>query len=178
MGDGVLAGLFDLRGNYVNLHENLLDLTHAFVYSRAEFWHTGLCAGAPTKWSQRRAFSDHPQCCTDPAPAGLAQPTGCTTTTRLALATFKSSVAPGVDRGQRCVYYDSHLAELDRQTYESGHARANSSGQGSTHYFYRSQPRFRARGRGRHAFMREQLMIAFTEDVVALTLLEEADRGA
>lgn len=173
------SGYLHLRGNYVSLHENLLDLTHLSYlhinsfgtpdYARAPFdvEVTGdrfaiLRSVVPTRlppvWGE---------------PTGLA---GCAAAARIARSEF---VSPGL-HVVSVKLYDSSLPEDGRPEFmvRTAHLPTPET-HGSTHYFVVHGRDFAQGDAAMTQTMQDQIFVAFKEDVDALELLEQvlADRG-
>lgn len=163
---------FDLQGNYVNLHENLLDLTH-LSYIHARSFGTPDYARAPYEIESREGrFRLTRSVVPTTLPPVWAQPTGLHHDQAARIATSEF-VAPGL-HVVSVRFYDSRLPESDRQTFaiKTCHVPTPQTN-GSTHYFIVHSRDFALTDNAVTEFMSEQLKIAFTEDVLALTLLEE-----
>jgi phenylpropionate dioxygenase-like ring-hydroxylating dioxygenase large terminal subunit len=163
---------FYLRGNYVSLHENLLDLTH-LSYVHAGSFGTPDYARAPyeTKMEEghyaitRRVI---PTC----LPPVWAQPTGLEHDHGARIATSEF-LSPGL-HVVTARFFDTDLPPGQRPEYQikTCHVPTPET-HASTHYFIVHSRDFAVQDPSVTHFMREQLMAAFREDVEALSKLEE-----
>lgn len=163
---------FLLSGNYVSLHENLLDLTH-LTYVHAGSFGTPDYARAPyaveaSEGRYRITRSVVPTC----LPPVWAKPTGLEHDHAARIATSEF-VAPGL-HVVSVQFYDADLPPGGRTQFEvrTCHVPTPET-HGSTHYFIVHSRDFALENAGVTEFMREQLMAAFREDVEALGRLEE-----
>ena len=165
-------GYFHLRGNYVSLHENLLDLTHlSFIH--AQSFGTPDYARAPfeTRFEEGR-YAIERRVIPTTLPPVWAEPTGLRGPTAARIAT-SAFLSPGLHNV--CVtFYDSALPQAGRHEFRirTAHIPTPESS-GSTHYFIVHGRDFAQGDDGVTRFMHEQLFRAFEEDVAALELLEE-----
>jgi vanillate O-demethylase monooxygenase subunit len=173
-------GYFHLKGNYVALHENLLDLTHlSFVH--AQSFGSPDYAKAPfeTRLEEGR-YAIERRVVPTRLPPVWAEPTGITGPSAARIAT-SAFLAPGL-HNVSVTFYDSALPESGRREFRirTAHIPTPES-HGSTHYFIVHGRDFAQGDDGVTRFMHEQLFKAFEEDVVALELLEQtlarADSG-
>ena len=163
---------FHLPGNYVSLHENLLDLTHlSFVHAGS--FGTPDYARAPfhVESSEGRYRITRSVLPTQLPPV-WAKPTGLEHDHAARIATSEF-VAPGL-HVVSVQFYDAHLPPQGRPQFEirTCHIPTPET-HGSTHYFIVHSRDFALDDAGVTEFMREHLMAAFREDVEALTRLEE-----
>ncbi|RQR51644.1 aromatic ring-hydroxylating dioxygenase subunit alpha [Burkholderia sp. Bp9140] len=170
-------GYLRLRGNYVSLHENLLDLTH-LTYVHAKSFGTPDYAKAAFETSVeegRYAVKRHVVPTT--LPPVWAEPTGISSSTaaRIATSTF---VSPGLHEVQ-VTFYESALPAAERTpfTIKTLHLPTPES-QESTHYFIVHCRDFELDDEAMTQLMHERLFVAFREDVQALELLEDTLRKA
>lgn len=163
---------FDLPGNYVSLHENLLDLTHlSFVH--AQSFGTPDYARAPYEVeSKDGCFRITRSVVPTRLPPVWAQPTGLhhDHAARITTSEFR---APGL-HVVSARFYDADLPVSSQPVYEirTCHVPTPQT-HGSTHYFIVHSRDFALQDASVTQFMREQLMTAFREDVEVLTRLEE-----
>jgi len=166
-------GYFHLRGNYVSLHENLLDLTH-LSYIHAKSFGTPDYARAPFK---TEVDGGHIVIRRDVVPTRLppvwGEPTGLAgidTAARIATSEF---MTPGAHQvGVR--FYDSSLAAGNRAEFEIRTAHLPTpETHGTTHYFIVHGRDFATADAHLTTRMHDQLFAAFAEDVDAMALLEE-----
>jgi len=165
-------GYFDLAGNYVSLHENLLDLTH-LSYVHAGSFGTPEYARAPYRTESGEGwFRITRSVMPTRLPPVWAEPTGLRHdhAARIATSEFKS---PGL-HVVSVRFFDADLPETQQQVYEirTCHVPTPQT-HGSTHYFIVHSRDFALADDSVTAFMHDQLMTAFREDVAALSLLEE-----
>ena len=165
-------GYFHLQGNYVSLHENLLDLTHlSFVH--AQSFGTPDYARAPfeTRFEEGR-YAIERKVIPTTLPPVWAEPTGLKGPTAARIATSEF-LAPGL-HNVSVTFYDSALPQAERHEFRIRTAHIPTpEGAGSTHYFIVHGRDFAQGDDGVTRFMHEQLFKAFEEDVAALQLLEE-----
>jgi phenylpropionate dioxygenase-like ring-hydroxylating dioxygenase large terminal subunit len=163
---------FHLPGNYVSLHENLLDLTH-LSYVHADSFGTPDYARAPYEVEQKEG---HYRITRSVVPTRLPPVWGQSTgllhdqAARIATSEFLS---PGL-HVVSATFYDNNLKVPARPEFRirTCHVPTPETN-GSTHYFIVHSRDFALEDAGVTAFMREQLMLAFAEDVGALSLLEQ-----
>jgi vanillate O-demethylase monooxygenase subunit len=180
--DGTWAcsqGYFHLPGNYVSLHENLLDLTH-LSYVHAGTFGTPDYAAAPY---ETQLDEGHYAITRRVAPTRLpdvwARPTGLEHehAARIATSEFLSPALHVVT----VVFYDNDLPEGRRTELKVRTAHlVTPETSGSTHYFIVHGRDFAQADGAITSFMHSHLFCAFNEDVAALTKLERvlADPGA
>ena len=172
--DGAWAssqGYFHLPGNYVSLHENLLDLTH-LSYVHASSFGTPDYASAPyeTKLEEGH-YSITRSVVPTRLPPVWGEPTGLTHehAARIATSEFLSPALHVVSAS----FYDCDLAAAERHEFRirTSHLPTPET-HGSTHYFIVHSRDFALEDASVTTFMHEQLFQAFREDVDALTRLE------
>ena len=160
-----------LPGNYVSLHENLLDLTH-LSYVHASSFGTPDYARAPYEvdlGESRFRITRHVVPTRLPPiwsiPTGLLHDNAA----RIATSEFVSPALHVVSAR----FYDNGLPQERRPEFsiKTCHVPTPES-PGSTHYFIVHARDFALDDAGVTAFMHEQLMTAFREDVSALSRLE------
>lgn len=163
---------FHLPGNYVSLHENLLDLTH-LSYVHADSFGTPDYARAPYDVDQKEG---HYRITRSVVPTRLppvwGRPTGLQHDHAARIATSEF-LSPGL-HVVSATFYDNDLPPQARPEFRirTCHVPTPETN-GSTHYFIVHSRDFALEDAGVTAFMREQLMLAFAEDVGALSLLEQ-----
>ena len=163
---------FHLPGNYVSLHENLLDLTH-LSYVHAGSFGTPDYARAPYEVASAEGrYRITRSVVPTRLPPVWARPTGLEHDHAARIATSEF-LAPGL-HVVRVKFYDANLPPQSRPQFEvrTCHVPTPES-HGSTHYFIVNSRDFALDDPGITEFMREQLMMAFREDVAALSRLEE-----
>ena len=163
---------FHLPGNYVSLHENLLDLTH-LSYVHAGSFGTPEYARAPYEVQSGEArFRITRSVVPTRLPPVWSVPTGLTHDHAARVATSEF-VAPGL-HVVSVTFYDNDLPADKRPEFiiRTCHVPTPET-HGSTHYFIAHARDFAQGDAEMTEFMRAQLMMAFREDVVALTTLEE-----
>lgn len=166
-------GYFHLPGNYVSLHENLLDLTH-LSYVHAKSFGTPDYAQAPF----RTVIEDgHFRITRSVIPTLLppvwGDPTslsGVETAARIATSEFLSPAFHQVSVS----FYDSALPERERPVFSIRTAHLSTpETHGTTHYFIVHGRDFALEDEQVTQTMHERLFIAFAEDVDALGKLEK-----
>ena len=160
-----------LPGNYVSLHENLLDLTHlSFVH--ASSFGTPEYARAPYEVElQDHRFRITRSVIPTRLPPVWSVPTGLLHDNAARIATSEF-VSPGLHVvGAR--FFDNGLAPESRPEFaiKTCHVPTPET-HGSTHYFIVHSRDFALHDPSTTSFMHEQLMTAFREDVAALSRLE------
>ncbi len=167
---------FHLPGNYVSLHENLLDLTH-LSYVHAESFGTPDYARAPY---EVQAEEGHYRITRSVIPTRLppvwAQPSNLLHDHAARIATSEF-LSPGL-HVVSATFYDNDLPPGTRPEFRirTCHVPTPET-HGSTHYFIVHSRDFALEDASVTAFMREQLMLAFAEDVAALSRLEQVLAG-
>jgi phenylpropionate dioxygenase-like ring-hydroxylating dioxygenase large terminal subunit len=165
-------GYFHLPGNYVSLHENLLDLTHlSFVH--ADSFGTPDYAGAPYESDLEEGhYRITRRVVPTQLPPVWAKPTRLEHDRAARIATSEF-VSPGL-HVVSVSFYDCDLPEGQRPEFRirTSHVPTPETN-GSTHYFIVHSRDFAQQDADVTAFMHEQLFEAFREDVDALTQLEE-----
>jgi vanillate O-demethylase monooxygenase subunit len=163
---------FQLSGNYVSLHENLLDLTH-LSYVHAGSFGTPEYARAPyAVESTEGRFRITRSVVPTRLPPVWAKPTGLEHDHAARIATSEF-VAPGL-HVVSVQFYDADLPPAGRPLFAVRTCHVPTpEAHGSTHYFIVHSRDFALEDAGITEFMREQLMAAFREDVEALGRLEE-----
>lgn len=165
-------GYFHLSGNYVSLHENLLDFTHlSFVH--ASSFGTPDYASAPYETAiDEGRISITRRVVPTRLPPVWAKPSGLEHdhAARIARSEFVSPALHVVT----ATFYDNDLPESDRVefTIRTCHLPTPET-HGSTHYFIVHSRSFAQQEPSVTDFMHQQLFAAFQEDVTALTQLEE-----
>jgi vanillate O-demethylase monooxygenase subunit len=162
---------FHLPGNYVSLHENLLDLTH-LSYVHADSFGTPDYARAPYEVESREGYYRITRSVIPTRlPPVWGRPTGLLHehAARIATSEFRS---PGL-HVVGVTFYDSRLPVAGRPEFRirTCHVPTPET-HGSTHYFIVHSRDFALADAGITEFMRGQLMGAFNEDVAALGRLE------
>jgi phenylpropionate dioxygenase-like ring-hydroxylating dioxygenase large terminal subunit len=165
-------GYLHLPGNYVSLHENLLDLTH-LSYVHAKSFGTPDYAAAPYETSLGEGrFKITRSVVPTKLPPVWAEPTGIRhdRAARIATSEFLSPGLHVVD----VTFYDSALPASERVEYriKTCHAPTPET-KSSTHYFIVHSRDFVLEDRLTTVSMHERLFAAFREDVEALSLLED-----
>lgn len=165
-------GYLHLAGNYVSLHENLLDLTH-LSYIHARSFGTPEYARAPFRAEIGDGhFLVRREVIPTLLPPVWADPTGLarvSTAARIATSEFMS---PGFHR-VTVSFYDSAVPEAERQvsTIRTAHLPTPETHR-STHYFIVHGRDFAVGDPDVTSVMHDRLFIAFEEDVEALGKLE------
>lgn len=175
----VKSGYLHLPGNYVSLHENLLDLTH-LSYIHAKSFGTPDYARAPyTVDIQGQSFAVTRRVIPTKLPPIWAKSTKLGDSETAARIARSEYISPGLHLTST-TFYETTLPPDQRQEY---HARAahfpTPETHRSTHYFVVDGRDFGLADETIGPFMHAQLMVAFREDVDALGRLEEvlADGG-
>lgn len=176
LGDAAWAssqGYFDLRSNYVSMHENLLDLTHlSFLHENTIG--TPDYARAPFRTETRDGyFALHRDVVPTTLPPVWARPTGlegCTSAARIVTSEFKSPAFHQVNVS----FYDSALAEGERRVsrIKTAHLLTPQT-HSSAHYFIVHGRDFAQDDEAITHFMHDNLFAAFQEDVEGLAALEQ-----
>jgi phenylpropionate dioxygenase-like ring-hydroxylating dioxygenase large terminal subunit len=169
---------FHLQGNYVSLHENLLDLTH-LSYVHAGTFGTPDYARAPYEVNSRDGYYQITRrVIPTRLPPVWGQPTGLLHDHAARIATSEF-LSPGL-HVVSVTFYDCDLPASSRPEFRirTCHVPTPET-HGSTHYFIVHSRDFALQDTSVTSFMREQLMLAFAEDVAALNRLEQvlADSG-
>jgi vanillate O-demethylase monooxygenase subunit len=162
---------FHLSGNYVSLHENLLDLTH-LSYVHARSFGTPDYASAPYEVvTGQGRFRITRSVVPTRLPPVWATPTGLDHDHAARIATSEF-VAPGL-HVVSVQFYDAALPAAGRPRFEvrTCHVPTPATN-GTTHYFIVHSRDFALEDAAVTEFMRGQLMTAFREDVEALGRLE------
>ena len=172
-----MDGHLRLNGNYVSLHENLLDLTH-LTYVHAKSFGTPDYAKAPFEASvDKGRYVVRHHVVPTTLPPVWAEPTGITSSTaaRIATSTF---VSPGLHEVQ-VTFYESTLPAAERTlfTIRTLHLPTPES-HASTRYFIVHCRDFGLDDAEMTQRMHERLFTAFREDVQALEPLEDTLRKA
>jgi phenylpropionate dioxygenase-like ring-hydroxylating dioxygenase large terminal subunit len=159
-----------LPGNYVSLHENLLDLTHlSFVHSKS--FGTPDYARAPYVVDVRQnRFRITRTVSPTKLPPVWANTTGLSHDHAARIATSEF-VAPGL-HVVTVQFYDAHSSTGPTFEVRTCHVPTPET-HGSTHYFVVHSRDFKLHDPAVTEFMRSQLLTAFREDVEALSRLEE-----
>lgn len=166
------TGYLYLSGNYVSLHENLLDLTH-LSYIHAKSFGTPEYARAPYKTELKEGhYLVRRQVIPTLLPPVWADPSGLTgvaTAARIATSEF---VSPAFHRVTTS-FYDSALPESERKvcTIRTSHLPTPET-RSSTHYFIVHGRDFALENPEVTQLMHARLFVAFAEDVEALGKLE------
>ncbi len=167
------SGYFFHPGNYVSMHENLMDLTH-LTFLHADTIGTPDYASAPYKMELKEG---HYKLIREVVPTTLSPVWGETTglagkntAARIATSEFLS---PGLHQVS-VSFYDSALDEATRETFKIHTAHILTPETNNTmHYFIVHGRDFALDDDHIEHFMHEQLFAAFEEDVVGLGALEE-----
>lgn len=166
-------GYLHLEGNYVSLHENLLDLTH-LSYVHARSFGTPEYARAPYR---TRIEEGHYAVQRDVIPTTLppiwAEPMGLSGVATAARVAKSEFVSPAFHR-VTVSFYDSAVPEAERVVGAicTSHLPTPET-HGSTHYFIVHGRNFALDDEAATATMHERLFTAFREDVEALEKLEK-----
>ncbi|WP_372731509.1 Rieske 2Fe-2S domain-containing protein [Novosphingobium sp.] len=166
------SGYFNLQGNYVSLHENLMDLTH-LSYVHAKSFGTPEYAQAPYVTSLNDGHYKVTRSVVPTLlppvwgdPSGLS---GVPTAARIATSEFLSPAFHQVGTS----FYDSALPDDERRvcSIRTAHLPTPETN-GSTHYFIIHGRDFALADASVTETMHERLFMAFREDVEALGKLE------
>ena len=167
------SGYYELRSNYVSMHENLLDLTH-LSFLHATTIGTPDYAKAPFRSEIGKGyFALHRDVVPTTLPPVWAKPTGldgCATAARIVKSEFKSPAFHQVNVS----FYDSALPEQQRNVsrIRTAHLLTPQT-HSSSHYFIVHGRDFGQNDDNITHFMHENLFAAFNEDVEGLAALEE-----
>lgn len=167
------SGYFFHPGNYVSMHENLMDLTH-LTFLHANTIGTPDYASSPYKTELK---DGHYKLIREVVPTTLSPVWGQTTglagkdtAARIATSEFLS---PGLHQVS-VSFYDSALDEAKRETFKIHTAHILTPETNNTmHYFIVHGRDFALDDNHIEEFMHEQLFAAFQEDVEGLGALEE-----
>lgn len=166
-------GYLHLPGNYVSLHENLLDLTH-LSYVHAKSFGTPDYARAPYKTELGEGhYLVRREVIPTTLPAVWGEPSdlmGIPTAARIASSEFLS---PGYHRVTTS-FYDSAVPESERRicSIRTAHLPTPETSR-STHYFIVHARDFALDQADVTTTMHDRLFTAFREDVEALSALEK-----
>lgn len=165
-------GYLYLRGNYVSLHENLLDLTH-LSYLHANSFGTPDYASATFRSEiGTDTFTLYRDVVPTTLPPVWAKPTGMEGYPNAARMVRSQFLAPSM----HCVsvrFYDNAQPEDNRPEFRIRTAHMPTpETHGSTHYFIVNGRDFALGDDAMTRFMHDQLFVAFNEDVVGLEALE------
>jgi len=166
------SGYFHHPGNYVSMHENLMDLTH-LTFLHANTIGTPDYASAPyemdLKVGHYRLMRNVAPTTLSPVWAKTTGMDGCHTAARIATSEFLS---PGLHQ----VSVTFYNCELDAETRPEFHIRTahilTPETNGTMHYFIVHGRDFAHEDESIGEFMHEQLFAAFNEDVEGLGALE------
>lgn len=166
------SGYFHHPGNYVSMHENLMDLTH-LTFLHANTIGTPDYASAPyeldLKTGHYRLMRNVAPTTLSPVWAKTTGLDGCHTAARIATSEFFS---PGLHQVS-VTFYD---CALDAQSRPEFHIRTahilTPETNGTMHYFIVHGRDFAQEDEAVGKFMHEQLFAAFNEDVEGLGALE------
>lgn len=161
-----------LPGNYVSLHENLLDLTHlSFVHAKT--FGTPEYAKAPYEVKMEEGYYRLTRK-VEPTqlPPVWAEPTGIRHK-HAARVTTSEFLSPAV-HVVTGTFYDGSVDAGQRKEFhiKTSHVPTPET-HSSTHYFVVHSRDFALDDNAVTEFMREQLLAAFREDIAALTQLED-----
>jgi phenylpropionate dioxygenase-like ring-hydroxylating dioxygenase large terminal subunit len=168
----VQTGYLHLPGNYVSLHENLLDLTH-LSYIHAKSFGTPDYARAPfTVDIQGTSFSVTRRVIPTTLPPIWAKSTGLGTSPTSARIARSEYVSPGYHLTSTD-FYETTLPEDTRPEFHANAAHfPTPETNESTHYFILDGRDFALDDPSIGDFMHQQLLSVFKEDVAALSILE------
>ncbi len=167
-------GAMHLKGNYVSLHENLMDLTH-LTYLHADTIGTPDYAKAQFDVVlNEHEFILRRNVVPTKLPPVWGKPTGLEgseTAARIAQSRF---VAPSLHEVS-VTFYESTLPAETRPEFQIKTAHlVTPETHSSTHYFILHGRNFALEDTAIGEFMHENLFAAFNEDVVGLALVEDA----
>ena len=166
------SGYFQLKSNYVSMHENLLDLTHLSYLHAATFGTPDYARAAFRSEIADGYFALHRDVVPTTLPPLWAKPTGlegCNTAARIVKSEFKSPAFHQVNVS----FYDNQLAEADRNVSRIKTAHLLTPETHSTcHYFIVHGRDFGLDDGSITDFMHENLFAAFQEDVDGMAALE------
>jgi len=160
-----------LPGNYVSLHENLLDLTHLTFVHAASFGTPDYARAPYDVTLEERRFRITRSVVPTRLPPVWSVPTGLLHDNAARIATSEF-VSPGL-HVVTTRFFDNGLPKDSRPEFQikTCHVPAPET-HGSTHYFIVHSRDFALDDPSITTFMHEQLMIAFREDIAALSRLE------
>lgn len=168
----VQSGYLHLPGNYVSLHENLLDLTH-LSYIHGKSFGTPDYARAPYSVEiQDQSFAVTRRVVPTKLPPIWARSTGLGDSATAARIARSEYVTPGFHLTSTC-FYETTLPPDARPEYHANAAHFPTPETArSTHYFVLDGRDFALDDPTIGPFVHERLFVAFQEDVTALSLLE------
>jgi vanillate O-demethylase monooxygenase subunit len=169
-------GYFELKSNYVSMHENLLDLTHLSFLHAKTFGTPDYAKAAFKSEVGDGYFALYRDVVPTTLPPLWAKPTGlegCETAARIVKSEFKSPAFHQVNVS----FYDNKLAEKDRNVsrIKTAHILTPQT-HSSCHYFIVHGRDFGLEDDSITQFMHENLFKAFNEDVTGMAALEEVWR--
>lgn len=168
----VRSGYLHLPGNYVSLHENLLDLTH-LSYIHAKSFGTPDYARAPyTVEIEGDSFAVTRRVIPTKLPPIWAKSTGLGDSPTAARIARSAYISPGLHLTST-TFYETTLPEAGRPEFHANAAHlVTPETHGSTHYFVVDGRDFAQHDEAVGDFIHQQLLVAFREDVEALGRLE------
>jgi len=167
-------GYLHLKGSYVRLHENLLDLTHLSFLHAKSFGTPDYASAAYETEIGDGHFVVKRNVVPTTLPPVWAQPTGLQGQGQAARIVRSEFRSPGMHEVS-VSFYDCTLPEAGRETFRirTAHLPTPETAT-STHYFVVHGRDFAQHDQAMTRFMHEQLFVAFHEDVAGLALQEEA----
>ncbi len=165
-------GYIHLRGNYVSLHENLLDLTHLSYLHAKSFGTPDYAAAAFRAEIEPGRFTLLRDVVPTTLPPVWAKPTGLENYPNAARIVRSAFLSPALHT-VAVRFYDNALAEGERAEFQIRTAHMPTpETHGSTHYFIVNGRDFAPEQDWITAHMHDHLFRAFQEDVDGLELLE------
>lgn len=166
-------GYFHHPGNYVSMHENLMDLTH-LSFLHADTIGTPDYARAPyVSELKEHTFKLVRKVVPTTLSPVWGETTGLAGNDKAARIATSEFLSPALHRVS-VTFYDSSLPETMRQEFQikTAHILTPES-PNSCHYFVVHGRNFAQDDKEIEEFMHEQLFAAFEEDVIGLSALEE-----
>lgn len=166
-------GYLHLKGSYVRLHENLLDLTHLSFLHAKSFGTPDYASAAYETEIGDGHFVVKRNVVPTTLPPVWAEPTGIKGQRQAARIVRSEFLSPALHEVS-VSFYDCTLPEDARETFRirTAHLPTPESAT-STHYFVVHGRDFAQHDQTMTTFMHEQLFVAFREDVTGLALQEE-----
>ncbi len=166
-------GYFHLQGNYVSLHENLLDLTHLSFLHAKSFGTPDYAAAKFRAEINEGRFALLRDVVPTTLPPVWAKPTGMEGYPQAARIVRSEFMAPSLHT-VAVRFYDNALPEADRPEFRIRTAHIPTpETHGSTHYFIVHGRDFAQDQEWITQFMHDELFKAFQEDVDGMQHLEQ-----
>jgi vanillate O-demethylase monooxygenase subunit len=171
------VGYMPLRGNYVSLHENLLDLTHLSYVHAGTFGTPDYARASFDSEVREDQFAVIRRAVPTQLPPIWAQATNLINTKTAARIARSAFLTPALHLTS-VDFYESTLPPDERPEYHINVAHLlTPETHGSTHYFFVIGRDFALGDSAVHEFIHNNLIEAFKEDKAALEMLEEILRA-